>query len=350
MEEQDFETNINFDLFYEEKVENIPIEREIFQRYLKLIEPKKHDSHLIEWQNKKLIEQTKLSNEETNRIDIEIYNIKNNINSIKEEINHKKNNQNLRKEQINRLIKIAGPIESDITYIVPDLFINNDDNKNNINPYHYNKLYNKNKDEDIKKKKNIEENQKDETNNTYNKYCCLLKTGEISRLESILNNEIQKLRSFIYFFNNYINNSNNDYKSIHSVLTNSVIGSSNELNNVEFINQKTTDTDNKIKKIKKNVKYFDELNQEETEEDNDEENILNHKTSISLYNTAKLAYKQWEETEENASRCYSSVSSLLKLRLNILIAQRKQVEILEELENEKKLFCKKEERIREEVS
>lgn len=54
--------------------------------------------------------------------------------------------------------------------------------------------------------------------------------------------------------------------------------------------------------------------------------------------------------EKYEFHCFMAVTELLKLRVNILIAQREEVEELERLEHEKKFFTIKEERTKQQVS
>jgi hypothetical protein len=64
----------------------------------------------------------------------------------------------------------------------------------------------------------------------------------------------------------------------------------------------------------------------------------------------KNAFTISEEVEQYEFQCYHSVSELLQLKYRIMIAQRQEVEELEQLAYEKQYFLKKEEILKNEVS
>lgn len=119
------DVHIDFDEFYAERVANFESERSVFNHYFRLIEPKRDDTYNLEWENRKLIEETRISQVEHAQLDEKIQAIQHDIEVMKQDIAQEHNSKIVRRQQIQRLEELARPVERDITYIVPDRFSHN---------------------------------------------------------------------------------------------------------------------------------------------------------------------------------------------------------------------------------
>lgn len=112
--------HIDFDEFYTERVSNFENERSVFANYFRLIEPKRDTTYNLEWENRKLHEETRLSQLETAEIENKLNKLRTEIAGYQREIAEEQNAQFVRRQQIVKLEELARPVEHDITYIVPD--------------------------------------------------------------------------------------------------------------------------------------------------------------------------------------------------------------------------------------
>lgn len=122
LEKPSNQVHVDFDEFYAERVGNFEKERGIFSHYFRLIEPKRDDTYNLEWENRKLLEEARLSKLEFSQLEEKINQIRKDVEYMKDEGSEEQNGQSVRRQQIRRLEELARPVERDIAYIVPDRF------------------------------------------------------------------------------------------------------------------------------------------------------------------------------------------------------------------------------------
>ena len=217
------------------------------------------------------------------RINKQIERTKIEITSATEELSKLKKDKETMSIQIKRLSELTQPVEHDTTYLVEDRF-----------PPKMNKHLLKNNTNDnvvIDSKRSNKENYSKSSNTISFKAGIKkqAKSGEVMKLEKLLQHETFKVISFLQ------------------------------------------DMQLQLKII---------------EEDRHRTAVINNDLVEKLF---KDDINSVAEVNKEEMQCFVSISELLKLRLNILIAQREEVEELEKLDNEKKFFYEKEKIAKDQV-
>jgi hypothetical protein len=248
-----------FEDFYADRVIHFERERRVFREYVALITPDQHESHNLEWENKKLENSASDTKSEVNKYNKEARNLETQIKSTIEEINGLKSAKEARIQQIMRLSKLSTPVQRDVTYLVTERFAPRSDSKGA------------------------------EGLGTIASGYKPMKTGEVLKMEKRLAEETSKTTSY--------------------------------LQDVLLSIREAEEERHRYRKMK----------------------VTSNDVAIQK---AKELYLAVDETE---AQSFLAVSELLRLRVNIMIAQREEVEQLELLNNDKAFFIEKEEKTRQQV-
>lgn len=262
---------INFDEFYAERVSSFEKERNLFERYLRLIKPEHNEAHDLEWESRNLIEESRLAEQTAKGVEDQLQQVQQEIAGVQREIQEMEHAHTLRQEQIDRLMLLARPVGRDVTYIYKEHF-----------PVNHAVRTNKSKAAELKA---AQAEQLDQTNMLFK----TIKTGEVVKLEQRVHEET--LRATTYLRNlqaaiRTVENERYEAKQSHHVVR---------------------------------------------EED------------------VSAAEHLCAEVDRNENQCFFAVSELLRLRYRILVAQRQEVEELEQLHQEKESFVAKEEQTKREL-
>eukprot|EP00981_Chlorochromonas_danica_P002161 scaffold428_cov168-Ochromonas_danica.AAC.26 len=286
---------INYDEFYAERVASFEKERNLFDHYIRLIQPEHNEAHDLEWESRNLLEEARLAEQAGSNIDMKLQTVQEDIAATRKLIEEAEYAQKLRKEQIQRLILLARPVDRDTTYIYKDLF-----------PSHPSRQLSYSSPTAIaasrpvsgkisspttamtsaaKQSKAAAQAHQEEANKLF----CTIKTGEVIKLELKLQEETVKCSAYL--------------RDLRSAL-------------------KIVDEDRHRNREEHSVVREEDMNK---------------------------AMKMWREVDRNESQCFHAVSELLRLRYRILSAQRQEVEELEKLQQEKNEFIKREEETKKEL-
>jgi hypothetical protein len=305
LEKPSRQLQIDFDEFYSQRVNNFEKERSIFNYYFTLIQPKKNDTYSLEWENRKLLEETRLSELEYSQIDEKIAKVRQEVDAIKQQIFTEDNNKSFRRQQISRLEELSRPVEHDVTYIIPDRFAEYYSHiptqNSNQEGEHDKKFRNRSMTGKLKKspasgqkqsssppKTSFAESSSPSTTLRIPPYKAM-KTGEVIQLEGRLHDETIRLSSY--------------------------------LQDVQILIRTAVEN-----RYLKTVHYLE-----------------------AQRSTIDYAKELWEEHESLDFQCFYSVAELLKLRFRILLAQREEIETLERLQMERDEYQYKEESLKQEI-
>ncbi len=293
--------SVDFDNFYNDRVQRFDSERQIYQSYLKILEPKKQEIHHLVWQNKKLIEQSRLSRYEKDQINARTTQIQQEIVKVRQEIEEQTKAQVERREQIAKLKELTGPVEHDQTYIVKENFPMrraSNETKQTSPMMRTNRLSSADaafnadalQDKRNRNKKGMTIAEREYSKAMKRPMWKILKTGDIVQLEGRLRDETVRSWSYLQQLEKAIVSAEEDNHRL--------------------------------------VVQYNTVNEEDM----------------------KNATELWEEVDKYEFQCYHAVAELLRLRFRIMVAQREEVEELERLQYDKALFIEKEEKLKYEVS
>lgn len=114
--------NVDFDEFYQEKVQSFPQERQFFDYYLSMVEPKKDEGHQLIWFNRNIIDEIQQNEIEQKEILNKMEIIRQEIATLEKDIFYEQEQKRIRLERIQSLETLGRPVEEDITYIIPEKF------------------------------------------------------------------------------------------------------------------------------------------------------------------------------------------------------------------------------------
>jgi len=274
--------------FYRLRLEQFDKERRIFKEYVDIISPTCNELHNLSWENKKLENRSDEINEELIKYDNEISKLIKQKESIKAEINSMEIAKTARYEQINRLSKFKTAVTHDTTYLIHEKF---------PTKQHQGKQQQQQQQQQQQRRKdNVNHNHnhdlihnKENYYNVTNQLVKPTKNGELLQLEKNLTYETSKVTSF----------------------QNEVIDSINDV-------------------IEKRYQY----------------RLQRRYQSKYDIMPAKEKHQRVIDTE---FQTFLAVSELLRMRLDIMIAQREKVDEVERLEHEKNYFITKEENTKAQV-
>lgn len=291
LEKPSNDVHIDFDEFYSERVNNFESERGIFSHYFRLIEPKRDDTYNLEWENRKLIEETRISKLEFSQLDEKIKQIRRDVEMMKREAMEEQNSQTVRKQQIHRLEELARPVERDVTYIVPDRFTQFRDREGRKHV----RIRNPDGTYSERLTSTSFSQHRNASAGHSNAAAAILdptksvKTGEVLQLESRLHDETIRVTSLL--------------QDVHTQIRHAIE------------NRHVTA-----------VQYAD-----------------SHQDII------QQARQLWQENDTVDFQCFYAVAELLKLRFRIMIAQREEIEALETLQRDRDDFKVREEELKSEI-
>lgn len=291
LEKTSNQVHVDFDEFYAERVGNFEYERSIFAHYFRLIEPKRDDTYNLEWENRKLVEETRISKLEFQQLEDKINQIRVDVETMKRESMEEQNSQVVRKQQIHRLEELARPVERDITYIVPDRFTQFRDRESRKQG----RVRNADGSYSEKSTTTSSSSSNRKGNAIANTTAAILdptksvKTGEVLQLESRLHDETIRVTSML--------------QDVHTQIRHAIE------------NRHAT-----------TVQYAE-----------------SHQEDV------KRARQLWQENDTVDFQCFYAVAELLKLRFRIMIAQREEIEALETLQRDRDDFKEREEQLKSEI-
>jgi hypothetical protein len=263
--------NIDFDEFYNGKVEGFDEERNLFDHYMKIIQPKQDETHHLIWFNRNVIDEIKQAEVEQQKLLEKISTIQKEVENIEKDIHHEKEQKNTRIDRIQILQSLGRPVEADVTYIVPERFTKRTFQKDSSSP----------KTTETTVKPDLKER---------TSFLKVGKTGEILVLEKALDQQSMKIYSLVQDIDHFM----------------------------ESISSEKTDLE----------KQF--LNVSEKE--------------------FKDSYDCFENVKEGEFQCFFLIQELLTLKYRVMIAQREEIEELEQLHKDKTYFQQKEEELKEKVN
>jgi hypothetical protein len=265
--------NIDFDDFYLEKVNGFDKERNLFDYYTKMVEPKREETHHLIWFNRNVVDEIKLAEVEQKDLLEKVSNITKEIEHLEKEIEIEKDQKVVRLERIEILEALGRPVEPDITYVIPEKYSKRSPKA--IDP----------KSEENKKKSN----NKTALNDGSAAFLKVAKNGEILTLEKRLEDETMKIYSIIQDIEHFVGD---------------VLSEKQDLE-----------------------KQFIAVSEREF----------------------KSSYECYEEVRESEFQCFYLIQELLSLKARIMIAQREEIEELEQLHKDKMFFQNKQEELKEKV-
>jgi hypothetical protein len=277
--------NIDFDGFYREKVTSFDKVRDEFDYYLKLLEGQKDETHNLVWFNRNVIDEIKQQEIEQNDLNEKVGLIHKEIESLEKEIFIEQSSKNLRHDRISVLESLGRPVESDITYLIPERFskhsllakaIAPSPKKTLGTPSSPNKKGGGFFGEEVK-------------SSSSSSFLKKMKSGEIITLEKKLEVETLKIYSLLGDITTALN---------------------------DLVEEKDA--------------------------------LESHFTIISEteFKESQLAF---EEVKGKEFDCYYLIAELLSLKYRIMIAQREEMEELEQLTKDRSYFQQKEEQLKEKV-
>lgn len=295
---------INYDEFYAERVASFEKERNLFDHYIRLIQPEHNEAHDLEWESRNLLEECRLAEQAGSNIDVKLQTVQEDIAATQKLIEEAEYAQKLRKEQIQRLILLARPVDRDTTYLYKDLFPSHPSRQLSYSsptataaavaasrPVSGQASRTGNSSPTTmmtsaaRQSKAAAQAHQEEANKLF----CTIKTGEVIKLELKLQEETVKCSAY-------------------------------------------------LRDLRSALKVVDEDRQRNREEH-----------SVVREEDMNKAMKMWREVDRNEFQCFHAVSELLRLRYRILSAQRQEVEELEKLQQEKEEFIKREEETKKEL-
>jgi len=273
----------DFNQFYSQRVESFEKERVAFDHYLALIEPHKESTHQLLWYNRKLLEEVRVAQVEKELLEKKISQAKADINQLKKVHQEQSTLKQERLTRIKKLKELGRPVESDVTYLIPERFLNfkRHDQKRVTDTAATNKLG---------KVRGGNNNSLGGYDDDGTHYCKLTKTGDIIQLEHRIHDETMRISGGLQ------------------------------------------DLANQLKDIE------------------DERYAETMKQTVSIKELEmKNAFTVSEEVAQFEFQCFHAISELLQLKYRIMIAQRQEVEELEQLAYDKQYFVQKEEVLKTEV-
>ncbi len=298
------EIAVDVNEFYKSRIENFHVEREIFAKYLAMIQPNKGELHVLDWEYRSGIENAASAVTEREQITNEVQKITREIMQKKQELSSLRSSQEYRIAQIQRLSELSQPVQRDTTYVVKDRFAN----RAAINMYSGVTITDGHIDIDStsdgstgrsaengegsgsgRKHAKQPHRKHGEAHEKSRNAIKSLRTGEIMMLENRLEEETRKMMSSI------------------------------------------EDLELSLKEVSIGTKALDK--------------VVTHSLDQCREEAAALI----QEVDRLDHQGFLSVSELLTLRLRISIAQREEIEELTQLKSDKDFFAAKETQMREQL-
>ena len=285
------DTSTNSEEFYKVRIENFPIEREIFNNYVELITPNRGELHVLDWEYRSGLENAQFVVEEREKEEADMRRVEKEIVQRRADLKLMKSKQDQRIRQIHRLSELSQPVERDSTYIFEDRY----HNKSNLNLYSGVIFTNGplgfageggEGEDKTNKNESLRVDVMDGKNKS-NNVIKSLRTGEIIQLEGKLEDETRKLNTSI------------------------------------------SELDLALKEVDLGTRTLDAV------------------VMQSLDSSRTEAADLIKEVDKLDYQCYLSVSELLQLRLKIMRAQREELEELSQLKSDKDYFAAREKQMKE---
>jgi len=108
--------------FYKSRIENFHVERDVFTKYLSIIQPNKGELHVLDWEYRSGIENAASAVQERETITNDLQKLLREIEQKKQELSAMHSQQEYRIAQIQRLSELSQPVQRDTTYVVKDRY------------------------------------------------------------------------------------------------------------------------------------------------------------------------------------------------------------------------------------
>lgn len=268
--------------FYTDRILHFDVERRICAEYIGMITPNSGEMHILDWDYRQQEQGNSVSKRDISSLEVEHARVQREIDQCKEELDDLGQEQGVRHSQIKRLAELARPVARDTTYIFTEKYppsSHASSNAKNSNANNNSAITAPPTPNDKKEDNTLDTNDKDFIRNVIRN----VKTGDVASLERGINEESSK--ALLY-----------------------------------------------IKQLNIAVK--------------DAESAIARQRKLIIADSSKVVRQQAEklisETDKLDYECYLAVSELLKLRLKIMAAQREEVEELEKLQHDKRVFLSRE--------
>ena len=116
------ETSVDAAEFYKTRIENFHVERDLFSKYVSMIQPNKGELHVLDWEYRAGIDNASSAIKEREQISLDLQRLTRDIISKKQELVALKSAQESRIVQIQRLSELSQPVQRDTTYVVKDRY------------------------------------------------------------------------------------------------------------------------------------------------------------------------------------------------------------------------------------
>jgi len=116
------DTAVDVNEFYKSRIENFHVERDVFTKYLGMIQPNKGELHVLDWEYRSGIENAASAVHERETITSDLQKMTREIQQKKQELIALRSQQEYRIAQIQRLSELSQPVQRDTTYVVKDRY------------------------------------------------------------------------------------------------------------------------------------------------------------------------------------------------------------------------------------
>jgi len=287
--------------FYKSRIENFHVERDVFTKYLGMIQPNKGELHVLDWEYRSGIENAASAVHERQTIINDLQKRSREIEQKKQELSAMRSQQEYRIAQIQRLSELSQPVQRDTTYVVKDRYAA----RAAINMYSGVTITNghididslsdsseagsQNGDGSGRKHAKDGHRKQGATHDGARNAIKSLRTGEVMMLEAKLEEETRKLNTSI------------------------------------------EDLEISLKEVTVGTKALDK--------------VVTHNLDLCREEAAALI----SEVDRLDHQGFLSVSELLSLRLRISVAQREEIEELAQLKSDREFFAARETQMREQL-